>query len=278
MARSRLRKAVAGVLALVIAPLTVVSGTADAGTAAVDRYRTVTDFDPGWLFNYGDASGAGSCLLRRRRLAQAQRSARLEHRGQEPAGRPVLAVGAEHRPRRLPALGHRLVPQALLAGRGARRPQGVPRVRRRDGQRERVRQRHAHRHPPVRLHQLPLRHHGGGEVRRRRQRDRREDRHQPQPAVALLHRGRDLPRRPAHRDRPGARRPVGHPRHHAERHQLRCHGPRADHGGQQRRRGGERQRPGRAQRPGRGRAARGHHGGQDRSPPAPRPPSPTTCR
>ncbi|WIX93495.1 glycoside hydrolase family 2 TIM barrel-domain containing protein [Amycolatopsis sp. DG1A-15b] len=59
MAVSTLRKAVAGVLALVLAPLTVVSGTADAGTAAANRYRTVADFDAGWLFNYGDASGAG---------------------------------------------------------------------------------------------------------------------------------------------------------------------------------------------------------------------------
>ncbi|MFF1611494.1 glycoside hydrolase family 2 TIM barrel-domain containing protein [Amycolatopsis sp. NPDC058278] len=59
MAVSTLRKAAAGVLALVLAPLTVVSGTADAGTAAVNRYRTVADFDAGWLFNYGDASGAG---------------------------------------------------------------------------------------------------------------------------------------------------------------------------------------------------------------------------
>jgi beta-galactosidase len=48
---------VAGALALVVAPLSVVSGT--AGAAAVDQNRTVTDFDPGWLFNYGDASGAG---------------------------------------------------------------------------------------------------------------------------------------------------------------------------------------------------------------------------
>ncbi|MEU4251418.1 glycoside hydrolase family 2 TIM barrel-domain containing protein [Amycolatopsis sp. NPDC026612] len=59
MAVARLRKAAAGVLAVMIAPLAVVSGTADAGTAAVNRYRTVTDFDPGWLFNYGDAGGAG---------------------------------------------------------------------------------------------------------------------------------------------------------------------------------------------------------------------------
>ncbi|WP_439098566.1 sugar-binding domain-containing protein, partial [Amycolatopsis vastitatis] len=57
--RGRRWKAVAGALALVIAPLTVVSGTAGtAGAAAVNQYRTVTDFDPGWLFNYGDASGA----------------------------------------------------------------------------------------------------------------------------------------------------------------------------------------------------------------------------
>ncbi|HET6704835.1 sugar-binding domain-containing protein, partial [Amycolatopsis sp.] len=52
---SRLRRAVAAVLALVLVPLTVVAGTADAA----NRYRTVTDFDAGWLFNYGDAGGAG---------------------------------------------------------------------------------------------------------------------------------------------------------------------------------------------------------------------------
>ncbi len=59
----------AGALALVvIAPLTAtyVTGTAVAGAAPEggaapgNRFRSVTDFDPGWLFNYGDASGAGS--------------------------------------------------------------------------------------------------------------------------------------------------------------------------------------------------------------------------
>ena len=56
--RRKLLTAVAAAL-LVAAPLTVVSATADAGTAAAaTRYRTVTDFDAGWLFNYGDASGA----------------------------------------------------------------------------------------------------------------------------------------------------------------------------------------------------------------------------
>ncbi|RSM36350.1 glycoside hydrolase family 2 [Amycolatopsis balhimycina DSM 5908] len=49
----RLAVAAAGVLAagLLLAPVT--------GAAAINQYRTVTDFDPGWLFNYGDASGAG---------------------------------------------------------------------------------------------------------------------------------------------------------------------------------------------------------------------------
>ncbi|MFD8496405.1 glycoside hydrolase family 2 TIM barrel-domain containing protein [Amycolatopsis sp. NPDC059657] len=51
---------------LMIAPISVVPGTTGTAaaavgtsTAAANRYRTVTDFDPGWLFNYGDASGAG---------------------------------------------------------------------------------------------------------------------------------------------------------------------------------------------------------------------------
>src|SRR3954466_10343612 len=45
---------------LVVAPVAVwhLTGTATAAVAA-NRYRTVTDFDAGWLFNYGDASGAG---------------------------------------------------------------------------------------------------------------------------------------------------------------------------------------------------------------------------
>ncbi|WP_051866020.1 glycoside hydrolase family 2 [Streptomyces griseus] len=30
------------------------------GTGTATRYRTVTDFDPGWLFHYGDASGASA--------------------------------------------------------------------------------------------------------------------------------------------------------------------------------------------------------------------------
>ncbi|MEV4049870.1 glycoside hydrolase family 2 TIM barrel-domain containing protein [Amycolatopsis sp. NPDC049688] len=47
-------KAVAGVV-LLIAALFAVPGT----SVAANRYRTVTDFDAGWLFNYGDASGAG---------------------------------------------------------------------------------------------------------------------------------------------------------------------------------------------------------------------------
>ncbi|MEV6829541.1 glycoside hydrolase family 2 TIM barrel-domain containing protein [Amycolatopsis sp. NPDC051102] len=50
-----IRKVLVAVLALVLVPLTGVTGTA----AAVSRYRTVTDFDAGWLFNYGDANGAG---------------------------------------------------------------------------------------------------------------------------------------------------------------------------------------------------------------------------
>jgi beta-galactosidase len=55
---------------LLVAPLAVAytAGTASAGPtpaagttpAAANRYRTVTDFDPGWLFHYGDASGAGA--------------------------------------------------------------------------------------------------------------------------------------------------------------------------------------------------------------------------
>jgi beta-galactosidase len=55
---------------LLVAPLAVAytAGTASAGAtpaagttpAAANRYRTVTDFDPGWLFHYGDASGAGA--------------------------------------------------------------------------------------------------------------------------------------------------------------------------------------------------------------------------
>ncbi|HKT00717.1 MAG TPA: glycoside hydrolase family 2 TIM barrel-domain containing protein [Rugosimonospora sp.] len=57
-------------LALLIAtPLaaTQALGSAAAGVAptaptavATNRYRTVTDFDPGWLFHYGDASGASA--------------------------------------------------------------------------------------------------------------------------------------------------------------------------------------------------------------------------
>ncbi len=59
-------KAGAGALAFVLAvPLTAtnVAGTASASgsvATAANRFRTVTDFDPGWLFNYGDASGAGA--------------------------------------------------------------------------------------------------------------------------------------------------------------------------------------------------------------------------
>src|SRR5690349_10833389 len=67
-----LRKAGASVLALLVTVALVVvsitgsasasagsTATADTSTAAVtNRFRTVTDFDPGWLFNYGDASGA----------------------------------------------------------------------------------------------------------------------------------------------------------------------------------------------------------------------------
>ena len=56
-------QALAAALALVIAPVSVLPGTtgtaaADTSAAAANRYRTVTDFDPGWLFNYGDVSGA----------------------------------------------------------------------------------------------------------------------------------------------------------------------------------------------------------------------------
>ncbi|WP_410643292.1 glycoside hydrolase family 2 TIM barrel-domain containing protein [Amycolatopsis sp. lyj-346] len=61
---SRWLAAAAGSL-LMIAPVSVVPGTTGAAAAATstvaaaNRYRTVTDFDAGWLFNYGDASGAG---------------------------------------------------------------------------------------------------------------------------------------------------------------------------------------------------------------------------
>lgn len=34
--------------------------TVSAGAVSANRLRTVTNFDPGWLFNYGDASGAGA--------------------------------------------------------------------------------------------------------------------------------------------------------------------------------------------------------------------------
>ncbi|WNM31786.1 glycoside hydrolase family 2 TIM barrel-domain containing protein [Streptomyces sp. Li-HN-5-11] len=53
-----------------MAPLALActTGAASAGatsvavtsTGAATRYRTVTDFDPGWLFHYGDTSGAGA--------------------------------------------------------------------------------------------------------------------------------------------------------------------------------------------------------------------------
>ncbi|WNM31731.1 glycoside hydrolase family 2 TIM barrel-domain containing protein [Streptomyces sp. Li-HN-5-11] len=57
---------------LLVAPPVVsyAAGTVSAGAAptaatvtspaAANRYRTVTDFDPGWLFHYGDATGAGA--------------------------------------------------------------------------------------------------------------------------------------------------------------------------------------------------------------------------
>ncbi|MEU7869913.1 glycoside hydrolase family 2 TIM barrel-domain containing protein [Dactylosporangium sp. NPDC049140] len=44
-------------LLLLVAPLLV---TVPAAAAAPDRLRTVVDFDPGWLFHYGDATGAGA--------------------------------------------------------------------------------------------------------------------------------------------------------------------------------------------------------------------------
>ena len=73
-----IRKARAWALALLVAaPLAAanVAGTASAGAIpartvpaiaagssadGANRFRIVTDFDPGWLFHYGDASGAGA--------------------------------------------------------------------------------------------------------------------------------------------------------------------------------------------------------------------------
>src|SRR5438067_10491386 len=63
----RLAVAAAGIVAVVLAPSTVEAvapaATHLAGAASADaanRFRTVTDFDPGWLFHYGDASGAST--------------------------------------------------------------------------------------------------------------------------------------------------------------------------------------------------------------------------
>jgi len=57
---ARLWKAAA--LAFLVAVPLAATNVADARTSVVaaNKVRTVTDFDPGWLFNYGDASGAGS--------------------------------------------------------------------------------------------------------------------------------------------------------------------------------------------------------------------------
>ncbi|MFB9611788.1 glycoside hydrolase family 2 protein, partial [Kutzneria kofuensis] len=58
--RGRVWKIVACAVALL---LTAPAGTAPAvgsGTTAANRLRTVTDFDAGWLFHYGDASGANA--------------------------------------------------------------------------------------------------------------------------------------------------------------------------------------------------------------------------
>lgn len=54
----RLRWAVTGV-AVVLATV-MPAGEASTSTVAANRFRTVMNFDPGWLFNYGDASGASS--------------------------------------------------------------------------------------------------------------------------------------------------------------------------------------------------------------------------
>jgi beta-galactosidase len=48
------------VLALLVAAALAVLTAPGAASAAANRFRTVTDFDPGWLFHYGDASGASS--------------------------------------------------------------------------------------------------------------------------------------------------------------------------------------------------------------------------
>ncbi|MEV6607985.1 glycoside hydrolase family 2 TIM barrel-domain containing protein [Kutzneria sp. NPDC051319] len=62
----RLAVAAASIVAVALAPSTVEAvtpaATHVAGATSADaanRFRTVTDFDPGWLFHYGDASGAG---------------------------------------------------------------------------------------------------------------------------------------------------------------------------------------------------------------------------
>jgi beta-galactosidase len=47
-------------LMVVTLPTTAAVPSAGASAVAVNRFRTVMDFDPGWLFNYGDASGAGA--------------------------------------------------------------------------------------------------------------------------------------------------------------------------------------------------------------------------
>lgn len=64
ISRRTLIKATA-VAAAAVAPVTVFAATAPAAaagthTVAANRYRSVTNFDPGWLFHYGDASGAGA--------------------------------------------------------------------------------------------------------------------------------------------------------------------------------------------------------------------------
>ena len=129
---------------------------------------------------------------------------------------PFSQTAATHRPGRLRAVGDRLVPEALHAPPDSLGPARLRRVRRRDGEQRRLRQRHALRTSPLRLGELPLRHHGQRHLRDDRQRDRGEDRHHHAAGRALLRGRRHLPARAHRGGQSGARRSVGHLRHHAQ--------------------------------------------------------------
>ncbi len=170
--------------------------------------------------------GSRGARLRRRRVANARPSARLERRG------PLRSERADRGRRWLSAHGRGLVPPLLRLRRRVAGPPRHHRAGRGLPERGRLDQRPPPRPPTERVRELRVRSHAAPD--RRRQRGGRARRQLAAAELEVVLGERDLPARLARGDRSAARGPVGHVRDHPR---GRGHGRRrgrAHHAGERR--------------------------------------------